>query len=36
MLIALIGSSGHLELALRNGSAAQMLGVGIGDIVRVY
>ena len=35
-LIALIGSNGRLELAVRNGSAAQTLGVGIGDIVRVY
>lgn len=34
-LIALIGSSDHLELAVRNGSAAQTLGVGIGDTVRV-
>jgi S-adenosyl-L-methionine hydrolase (adenosine-forming) len=34
-LIALIGSSDHLELAVRNGSAAQTLGVSIGDIVRV-
>jgi S-adenosylmethionine hydrolase len=35
-LIALLGSSNRLELAVRNGSAAQTLGVGIGDIVRVY
>jgi len=35
-LAALIGSTDHLELAVRNGSAAQTLGVGIGDIVRVY
>jgi S-adenosyl-L-methionine hydrolase (adenosine-forming) len=34
-LIALIGSSDHLELAVRNGNAARTLGVGIGDIVRV-
>jgi len=34
-LVALIGSSDHLELAVRNGNAAQTLGVGIGDIVRV-
>ncbi|HMO59360.1 MAG TPA: SAM-dependent chlorinase/fluorinase [Roseiflexaceae bacterium] len=34
-LIALIGSSDHLELAVRNGSAAKRLGVGIGDQVRV-
>ena len=35
MLIALIGSTDQLELAVRNGSAAQTLGVGIGDTVRV-
>lgn len=35
-LIVLLGSSGRLELAMRNGNAAQMLGVGIGDIVRVF
>lgn len=34
-LIALIGSSDRLELAVRNGNAAQMLGVGIGETVRV-
>ncbi|HNP71612.1 MAG TPA: SAM-dependent chlorinase/fluorinase [Kouleothrix sp.] len=34
-LIALIGSNNRLELAVRNGSAAQTLGVGIGDTVRV-
>ncbi|MBM4443691.1 MAG: SAM-dependent chlorinase/fluorinase [Chloroflexi bacterium] len=30
-LTALIGSSDHLEIALRNGSAARFLGLGIGD-----
>lgn len=35
-LIALIGSSDHLELSVRNGSAAQTLGVSIGDIVRIH
>jgi S-adenosyl-L-methionine hydrolase (adenosine-forming) len=34
-LIALIGSNDHLELAVRNGNAAQTLGVSIGDTVRV-
>jgi S-adenosylmethionine hydrolase len=34
-LIALIGSNNRLELAVRNGNAAQSLGVGIGDTVRV-
>jgi S-adenosylmethionine hydrolase len=34
---ALIGSSDHLEIAVRNGSAAQKRwGAGIGDIVRVF
>lgn len=35
-LVALIGSNGRLELAVRNGNAAQTLGVGIGDTVRVH
>ena len=35
-LAALIGSTERLELAVRNGSAAQTLGVGIGDTVRVF
>ena len=34
-LIALIGSSGRLEIAVTNGGAAQVLGVGIGDSVKV-
>ncbi len=34
-VMALIGSSGRLELAVRNGSAAQTLGVGVGDRVHV-
>lgn len=34
-LVALVGSNDHLELAVRNGNAAQTLGVGIGDTVRV-
>lgn len=33
--ICLIGSSGHLELAVRNGNAAALLGVGIADKFRV-
>ncbi|MDY6835119.1 MAG: SAM-dependent chlorinase/fluorinase [Chloroflexota bacterium] len=32
-LIALIGSSEHLEISIPNGSAARTLGLGIGDIV---
>ena len=34
-LAVLIGSHGYLEIALTNGSAAQTLGVAIGDEVRV-
>jgi hypothetical protein len=33
--MCLIGSSGHLELALSNGNAAKHLGVDIGDKLRV-
>lgn len=33
--MCLIGSSGHLELAISNGNAAQQLGVDIGDKLRV-
>lgn len=36
VLIALIGSSGRLELSVCNGSAAQTLGVGIGDTVKIF
>ena len=32
-LLMLIGSSGHLEIAIRNGNAAQSLGVRLGDDV---
>ena len=34
-LLALIGSSGHLEVAVRNGSAAALLGIKIGDQVTI-
>ena len=34
-LAALIGSHGYLEIAMTNGSAAQSLGVRVGDEVRV-
>ena len=34
--VALIGSSGYLEIAVRDGSAASMLGVDVGDEVTVY
>jgi S-adenosylmethionine hydrolase len=35
-LVAYIGSSGHLEIALREGNAAQSLGVEIGDKILLY
>lgn len=35
-VMALIGSSERLELAVRNGNAAMMLGVGVGDALRVF
>lgn len=34
-LVALFGSSGHLEVALRNGSARDILDADVGDEVRV-
>ena len=34
-LMAITGSSGYLELSLRNGNASDFLGVGIGEEVRV-
>ena len=34
-LMAMIGSSGYLEISLRTGDASDLLGVGIGDEVRV-
>lgn len=34
-LVAYIGSSGHLEIAIRNGNAAQSLGMDVGDAVRI-
>ena len=33
--VAYVGSSGRVEIALRDGSAAARLGVGVGDAVRV-
>jgi S-adenosylmethionine hydrolase len=35
-VLALIGSSGYLEIAVRNGRAADFLGVGIGTAVQVW
>ena len=34
-VMALIGSNERLELAVRNGNAARMLGVGVGDSLRI-
>lgn len=34
-LMVILGSSGRLEIAVRNGNAARNLGAGIGDTVRV-
>ena len=34
-LLAIVGSYGNLEVSVRNGSAAETLGAGVGDIVRV-
>ena len=34
-LLAIIGSSGYLEIALKNGSAARFLGARIGDGLRI-
>jgi S-adenosylmethionine hydrolase len=35
-LLALVGSHGYVEVAVRNGSAAQVLGVGRGAEVRIH
>lgn len=35
-LLALVGSDGHLEIALREGSAAERLGLGVGATVEVW
>jgi len=34
-VIAVVGSSGYLEVSLREGSACDFLGVGVGDEIRV-
>lgn len=34
-VLALIGSSGHMEIAVRNGSAVRLLGLSVGDKVIV-
>jgi len=34
-LLALIGSSGHLEISLKDGNASAFLGIGVGDEVRI-
>jgi hypothetical protein len=35
-LLALVGSHGYLEIALRDGNAAAVLGVGPGELVHVF
>jgi S-adenosylmethionine hydrolase len=35
-LIALVGSTGYLEIAVRGGRASERLGVGVGAIVQVW
>lgn len=34
-LVAYVGSSGHLEIAIRDGNAARALGMDVGDVVRI-
>lgn len=34
-VMGLIGSNNRLELAVRNGNAARMIGVGVGDMIKV-
>ena len=34
-LVALIGSNGYLEIAVRDGNAAETLGFGVGETVRI-
>lgn len=34
-LMAIIGSSGYLEISLKNGNAADFLNIGIGDEIKV-
>jgi len=34
-LMAILGSSGYLEISLRNGSACDFLGMGVGDEIKV-
>jgi S-adenosylmethionine hydrolase len=34
--LVLVGSSGHLEIAVVDGSAAQTLGLGVGDRITLY
>ena len=33
--LAIVGSYGHLEIAVREGSASNLLGLGVGSVVRV-
>jgi S-adenosylmethionine hydrolase len=34
-LVAYAGSGGHLEIAVREGNAAQTLGLGVGDAIQI-
>jgi S-adenosylmethionine hydrolase len=34
-VMAVVGSSGYLEISLRDGSACDFLGIGVGDEIRV-
>jgi len=33
--MAIVGSSGYLEISLRSGSACDFLGMGVGDEMKV-
>ena len=35
-LVALVGSNGNLEVAVRDGNAVESLGFGVGEVVRVF
>ncbi len=35
-LVALVGSNGYLEIAVRDGNAAESLGCEVGEVVRVF
>ncbi len=35
-VLALVGSSGHLEISVREGNAARRLGLRLGDVIELY